>query len=115
VVTTPNGAAPHNWRFPTYDAATMEREERLEMASGLGARDTHLLNFTMPSLLALVRRTGFEVFNHRFMESYAINPIGFHRLLSLASIRRLDDTLTAVPGLRRMISLRLGVAARRID
>lgn len=112
-VTTPNGESPHNVRFKKYDPAIMEAPERDGIPSGLGGRETHLLNFRMQSLLALTRSCGFEVDHSSYLNSYVINPLGFHRFLSAAVITKLNRFCSRIPMIARFSTMTLFVAARK--
>ncbi len=111
VVTTPNGESPHNWRFPKYDPMTMEESAREEIPSGLGGRETHLFNFRMRTLLALLQRCGFEVRGREYLNSYIISPIGLHRLLSLSAAATLSRFFACLPVLAPFTTMTMFVVA----
>ncbi len=113
VVTTPNGESPHNWRFQKYDPTVMESSEREKIPSGLGARETHLLNFRMRTLLELLRSRGFTLRRWAYLNSYVINPIGLHRLLSASAADTLNTFCARLPCIARYTTMTLFALARK--
>lgn len=113
IVTTPNGAAPHNWTFLGYDPHKMEAHDRSEIDSGLGARETHLFNFRMRTLLETVEAAGLQVESYAFVNSYVANPIGVHRLLPLAAATTLNRMMSRVPLIQQFFTMTLFVLATK--
>jgi hypothetical protein len=111
VISTPNGQSPHNWRFQRYDPMVMESSEREKMASGLGARETHLFNFRMRTLLELLRSRSFIIRRSAYLNSYVINPIGLHRALSATAAATLNRFCARLPGIARYSTMTLFVLA----
>jgi 2-polyprenyl-3-methyl-5-hydroxy-6-metoxy-1,4-benzoquinol methylase len=114
IVSTPNGESPHNWRFPRYRATVMEAASRKDMPSGLGGRETHLFNFQMNSLLALLDSSRFRVLRRQYMNSYVVNPFGLHRLFPLSSAVALNRFCALVPSIARFTTMTLFVVAQKI-
>ncbi len=113
VITTPNGESPHNWRFQKYDPVVMESLEREKMPSGLGARETHLFNFRMRTLLELLRSRGFIVRQWAYLNSYMINPIGLHRVLSDSAAASLNRFFARLPYVARYSTMTLFALATK--
>jgi 2-polyprenyl-3-methyl-5-hydroxy-6-metoxy-1,4-benzoquinol methylase len=113
IVTTPNGAAPHNWAFLGYDPHKMEAHDRSEMGSGLGARETHLFNFRMRTLLETIEAAGLRADRLEFVNSYVVNPIGVHRVLPVAAAATLNRVMSRVPLIREVFTMTLFVLARK--
>lgn len=112
IVTTPNGASPHNWRFRGY-RAEMERQEGDAPRSGLGGRSTHLFNFRLPQLLMLLRSLGLVIRKHAYLNSYAINPLGLHRVLPVEAAASVNAVCARVPALAQYSTMTLFVVAQK--
>jgi 2-polyprenyl-3-methyl-5-hydroxy-6-metoxy-1,4-benzoquinol methylase len=113
IITTPNGESPHNWRFRRYDPTTMEASACEDIPSGLGGRETHLFNFRMCTLLALLQGSGFGVRQWEYVNSYAINPSGLHRLLPPSTATALNRICARLPAIARFTTMTLFVVAEK--
>jgi 2-polyprenyl-6-hydroxyphenyl methylase/3-demethylubiquinone-9 3-methyltransferase len=115
VITTPNGESPHNWLMRRYDPASMEVPSRASTPSGLGGRETHLFNFQMRTLLALLQNCGFTIRRRAYLNSYIVNPVGLHRLLSQSAAAALNRFCARMPVLARYSTMTLFVVAQKAN
>jgi 2-polyprenyl-3-methyl-5-hydroxy-6-metoxy-1,4-benzoquinol methylase len=105
VITTPNGLSPHNWLLPTYVPQIMETANRANLPSGLGGRETHLFCFRPGQLKNLVRGSGLVIKRYELLNSYVINPLGLHRVLSLSAAERLNRWFSRTPVLANFTTM----------
>lgn len=113
VITTPNGLSPHNWLLPGYDHRSMEAPDRLNLASGLGGRETHLFCFRPHQLRDLVLRSGLLIERRELLNSYVVNPIGLHKLLPLRAAQRLNGFFSRIPVLASFTTMTQFIVARK--
>jgi 2-polyprenyl-3-methyl-5-hydroxy-6-metoxy-1,4-benzoquinol methylase len=113
VITTPNSLSPHNWMMPGYKPGEMESPDRADEVSGLGGRETHLFCFRPSQLTKLVRESGYEIKRQELLNSYLINPIGFHRILPLHLTEKLNRAFSHVPVFASFTTMTQFIVARK--
>jgi len=113
VITTPNGLSPHNWLLPGYNPRTMESPDRANVPSGLGARETHLFCFRPNQLLNLVLNSGLTIERKELLNSYAVNPLGLHKVLPVHATQRLNRFFSHIPVLASFTTMTQFIVARK--
>jgi 2-polyprenyl-3-methyl-5-hydroxy-6-metoxy-1,4-benzoquinol methylase len=111
-ITTPNGLSLHNWLIPRYDPS-MEETNRMNTSSGLGGRETHLFNFRPSQLRHLVLEAGLVIERWGFLNSYAVNPIGIHRVLPKQVAESINRLFSRLPVLCYYATMTLFIVARK--
>jgi len=112
IVTTPNGFAPHNWRFQSY-TKLKEKINDFDVDQFGPERDDHVFNFRFEELRSLFSKCGYNVLVSEYINSYLINPLNFHKFLSYSTIQKINIFGSKIPFLKKYLTMGLFFVGRK--
>lgn len=111
VATTPNGHAPHNWKFKSY--TELKNGSDIDIKQFGPERDDHVFNFRFKELKNLFLECGYDILISDYFNSYFINPINLHKVLPEYMIKKINGNSSKIPFFNKYISMGLFFVVRK--
>ncbi len=113
IVTTPNGYAPHNWRFQSY--TKLNNRGDIDLKQFGPEREDHVFNFGFEELKNLLLDCGYDLLISEYLNSYFINPINIHKFLPFpySMVQKINICGSKIPFLKKYLSMGLFFVARK--
>jgi 2-polyprenyl-3-methyl-5-hydroxy-6-metoxy-1,4-benzoquinol methylase len=108
IATTPNGCAPHNWKFKSFTELKSDLEKDRTNIEEFGPeREDHVFNFRFSELKSLFLECEYDVLVSEYLNSYLVNPLNLHKFLPYSIIQKINIGSSKIPVLKKYMSMGL--------